>query len=165
MQPFCCRADTKSPLSVSVIPVILTANYVTDDLKMAMFCISDSKLTRTDILVFDFLKFWFLKFFCCCCFFSAAILDRRQDLAKLSSKSTTQVKICVEGSKFRRILVQRDFRSLSSKTMLFTSVHFPPIASYSLIFLGNPNREGLFSIRSLVVGIKENILFFRQLSA
>ena len=52
MQPFCCRADTKSPLSVSVIPVILTANYVTDDLKMAMFCISDSKLTRTDILVF-----------------------------------------------------------------------------------------------------------------
>ena len=69
MQPFCCRADTKSPLSVSVIPVILTANYVTDDLKMAMFCISDSKLTRTDILVFDFLKFWFLKFFCCCFFF------------------------------------------------------------------------------------------------
>ena len=34
-------------------------NYVTDDLKMAMFCISDSKSTRTDILVFDFITFWF----------------------------------------------------------------------------------------------------------
>ena len=44
---------------ISVISVISKVSYATDDLNMAIFVISGSKLTSTIVLFFDFCKLWF----------------------------------------------------------------------------------------------------------
>ena len=47
---------------ISVISVILTVNYATDDLIMAIFVINGSKSTLTNVLFFYFCKFCFYRF-------------------------------------------------------------------------------------------------------
>ena len=50
-------------LKISVIPVILTAKYVTDDLNTAIFVISGSKAIVIIVLFLIFLKFCVQRFF------------------------------------------------------------------------------------------------------
>ena len=89
-ETFCVVELPYQNFIISVISVNLIVNYTTDDLNKAIFVISDSKSTSTNVLFFDFLQILVLTFFSV---FSADILDERYEPKTLVFDSIESIEL------------------------------------------------------------------------
>ena len=110
---FCRRADTKFPLIPLFSIVISTANYVTDDLNLAIFFISDSESIIPNVLCVCFFFSSYILVLTVFRCFSAAISVRRYEPKTLdcnpiqSNKFSEEqnVSICIKLLKFEGVRV------------------------------------------------------------